>query len=223
MVESIQKKVQQCFKTPGMIVANSDDYFDDARQRVDEPPVRLLGITADCFVYYGWLHQFVTQEIKKDEDLGWGYSRACKDFKPFIIRTVNEGKKELLFIAVKRYGRRLLVQSIARNFLRFSSQETAIAWMEMNPLARHEQFLSNEFPVDFTFESCNNLLYRVFVMGHSSTKTRILELKVSIDKNKNFIPFITKVVLDVDPLVHAPIYGSTFIASHDFKVGNTTE
>lgn len=64
---------------------------------------------------------------------------------------------------------------------------------------------------DFTFESCNNLQYRIFVMGHSTTNTkyrgifccfqhikftqfcRILELKVSVDKERNLIPFITNV------------------------------
>ncbi|EYC20330.1 hypothetical protein Y032_0022g574 [Ancylostoma ceylanicum] len=216
-------KFQKCFQYKDMIVPNSKDYFDNERKRINEPPVRLLGITTDCFVYYGWLHQFITQHIRREEDLGWSYSGACRDFKPFIIRTVNEGKKELLFVAVKRHGRRLLVQSIARDFLQYTSEDTAITWAEMNPFARHEQFLSNEFPTDFTFESCNNLLYRIFVMGHSTSKTKILELKVSIDKHKNLIPFITKVVLDVDPLVHVPMFGSTLIAAHDFKIGNMTE
>ncbi|VDP37034.1 unnamed protein product [Heligmosomoides polygyrus] len=87
----------------------------------------------------------------------------------------------------------------------------------MNARARHEQFLSNEFPKDFTFQSINNLLYRIFILGYSSTTTKIMELKVSIDDNDNLIPFITKNILNVDPVALPPMFGSTMIATHTLR------
>lgn len=72
-------------------------------------------------------------------------------------------------------------------------------WMQMNARARHEQFLSNEFPKgeqrsanyasalltlqplsDFTFQSINNLLYRIFILGYSSTTTKLVPCRVYI-------------------------------------------
>uniref|UniRef100_A0A0N4XA11 Cytochrome P450 n=1 Tax=Haemonchus placei TaxID=6290 RepID=A0A0N4XA11_HAEPC len=55
-----------------------------------------------------------------------------------------------------------------------SSENASLMWMQMNPRAKHEQFLSNEFPPDFTFDYMNNLLHRIFILGRTSTGTRFV-------------------------------------------------
>lgn len=179
--------------------------------------MRVTGITPECNVYYGWLHQLVkltptVSTFKSDKHRA---KKDCSDFYPYIIRT--EGKKTLLMVATKRYGRRMLVQSMAKAYTNLNSAEGTVMWMQMNARARHEQFLSNEFPKDFTFQSINNLLYRIFILGYSSTTTKIMELKVSIDDNDNLIPFITKNILNVDPVALPPMFGSTMIATHTLR------
>ncbi|KAK6052518.1 hypothetical protein COOONC_09977 [Cooperia oncophora] len=94
------------------------------------------------------------------------------------------------------------------------SQDAGVMWSQMNPRARQEQFLTNEFPQDFTFDTMSNLMYRIFILGRSSKGSRILEMKVFIDEHENMFPFITSQVLHVDPLVHAPIHGVEIIATH---------
>ncbi|KAK5971640.1 hypothetical protein GCK32_012457, partial [Trichostrongylus colubriformis] len=213
----------RCFNDPNMIKPHTTNYFEYKRVRKDEPAMRVIGITPDCFVYYGWLHDIVNPNAEakhlrttRQEDL----SGQCADFYPFIIRT--EGKKEQLIIGVKRAGRRMLVQSLGKkDLVVLESDKGVLVWSEINPKSKHEQFLSNEFPPDFTFDTFKNLLYRIFLLGRSSKGARILELKVFMDDNKNIFPFITSRVLHVDPILHAPLHGVALVATHNIHYMNT--
>ncbi|KJH49912.1 hypothetical protein DICVIV_03942 [Dictyocaulus viviparus] len=178
----------------------------------------LIGVTPHCFVYYGWLHELVTVP-SIDMQLRSKTKDGCRNFKPFIIRT--EGLRFLLLIVAKRHGRKILVQSIAKKKYLSSSNQSSVIWMRFDPYLRHMQFLSNQFPVGFVFQMLQNLNYRIYVLGYTSSNTVILELKIHIDSNYNLVPFITKNVLIVDPVIHAPIYGSWIIPAHEFKRGNT--
>ncbi|CAJ0595352.1 unnamed protein product, partial [Cylicocyclus nassatus] len=217
------EKIQTCFKQEQFIHANHEDYFNSTRKRVNEAPVRVLGIATDCVVYFGWLHLIRTSKASRNVFVE-GYKDACIGFKPFILRSTNDGKKELLFVAVKRSGRRMLVQSIASSLTvseKPASMLGGMMLMLMNPYSRHEQFLSNEFPPDFTYIACTNLLFNIYIMGYSSAKTRLLELKIGIDKYRNLVPFITTNVIEVDPLIHPPIFGADLVPAYDFKWGKS--
>ncbi|KHJ97758.1 hypothetical protein OESDEN_02264 [Oesophagostomum dentatum] len=97
-----------------MVVVTNTSYFEEDTTHVNDHPVRVLGLTKNCLVYFGWLHEIYTSIVKKPLSLRRGFTDACTDLTPFIIRTENDNKKQLLFLALKRYGRRIMVQSIAR-------------------------------------------------------------------------------------------------------------
>ncbi|KAJ1373355.1 hypothetical protein KIN20_035730 [Parelaphostrongylus tenuis] len=98
----------------------------------------------------------------------------------------------------------------------------SLLWMSFNASARHEQYLSNQFPREFVFQMLQNWDYRIFIFGYSRSWTHILELKIFVDNNDNLIPFITKKVVVVDPILHAPIYSSAIVPASDFIHGDKT-
>ncbi|XGW21321.1 hypothetical protein V3C99_004349 [Haemonchus contortus] len=219
-----KSEFKACFNDE-MLKPISPSYFNmsKVRHKTTErvPPVRVLGITPDCYVYYGWLQHLKNLDSKVDRIVNHGmkFGIECADFHPYIITT--EGEKYQLLIGVRRAGRRMLVQSIARKYPLLSSENASVMWMQMNPRARHEQFLSNEFPPDFTFDYMNNLLHRIFILGRTSTGTRLLELKIHVDRNNNLFPFITSQILQMDPLLHAPFHGIAMVATHNLDILGT--
>ncbi|WKX89380.1 hypothetical protein Q1695_008771 [Nippostrongylus brasiliensis] len=208
---------RKCWTDGDMVKPVQADYFQPHRVRVKETAMRVVGITPDCFVYFGWLHQIMSGKSHK-ADIGRGIAlehNLCEETKPFLVRT--EGVKKLLFVGVKRFGRRVLVQSLTRYNSILNSSHGSLIWIKMNPRARQEQFISNEFPPGFVMQAMNNLLYRIFIAGYTLSSVKLLELKIFIDKNGNLIPLITSKEHEIDPVIHAPIYGMHMVAAHDIR------
>ncbi|WKY02615.1 hypothetical protein Q1695_016129 [Nippostrongylus brasiliensis] len=91
---------------------------------------------------------------------------------------------DLLLIGLKRYGRRIMVQSLIKksdysdqiNSKLVERAKNGVFWLQMDPLARHLQFLTNEFDRDFNYIGAFDIRGKVIIYGHVESRIRFYEL-----------------------------------------------
>ncbi|CAJ0599055.1 unnamed protein product [Cylicocyclus nassatus] len=151
----------------------------------------ILGITPHCLVYFGWLQQIMA---------GYAYGTYtlpkkkyfCGNYLPIVMKTENTN--EDLYLGIRRFGRRILIQNLfgEMHYAKAASVEDAkqktartktvqnpVLWSSIDPTARQYQFLSNEFERGFQFRGCFIFRGRVILYGEDDTNIIFYELKVT--------------------------------------------